>query len=108
MLAGTLTVMESEFVTDDQTTGLVAEPPVAEDSADQQEPPTAEAIEPSASESTVDAIDRVLGQVEQALVRLDEGTYGRCATCGVSIDETRLAEEPTTQACAGCASAPVA
>jgi DnaK suppressor protein len=106
--AGTLTVMESEWVTDGQTTGLIPERPVAENSTDQPEPPAAETIEPSASESTVDAIDHVLGQVEQALVRLDEGTYGRCATCGASIDDARLVEEPTTQACAGCVSAPVA
>ena len=107
MPAGTLTVMESEWVTDGQTTGLVDEPSGAEISAYQEEPVVAETVEPPAPESTVAAIDQVLDQVEQALVRLDEGTYGRCATCGGSIDDAQLAEEPTTQACADCAPTPV-
>ena len=34
----------------------------------------------------------VLDEVEQALARLDDGTYGRCEECGAPIDDGRLAD----------------
>jgi len=37
---------------------------------------------------------RLLAEVEQALKRLDEGTYGRCSTCGGPIPEKRLEALP--------------
>lgn len=37
---------------------------------------------------------RLLDEVEQALKRLDEGTYGRCSTCGHPIPEKRLEALP--------------
>src|SRR5262245_61927450 len=33
--------------------------------------------------------ERILAEIEQALVRLDDGTYGTCAVCGDPIPEER-------------------
>ena len=44
-----------------------------------------------------------LAQVEAALERLDEGTYGRCTVCGRPIPDERLEVRPTATTCVGCA-----
>ena len=54
-------------------------------------------------EASLDAVEKVLDQVDQALARLDDGTYGRCLECGESIDDSRLAGDPTLLACGDCA-----
>ena len=53
-------------------------------------------------ESTIDEVDLLLDEVEAALARLDDGTYGACATCGAAIDDARLVREPTVRTCAAC------
>ncbi|SDK89690.1 TraR/DksA C4-type zinc finger protein [Arthrobacter sp. ok362] len=40
-----------------------------------------------------------LVQIEAALARMDEGTYGICAVCGASIPEDRLEARPWTAYC---------
>ena len=40
-----------------------------------------------------------LDEVERALARLDEGTYGRCEVCGEPIGDARLEVMPTTRFC---------
>ncbi len=63
------------------------------------------AEEPSAAgapDSSIDGIDKLLDEVERALSRLDDGTYGRCAACGAPIGDARLAEEPTALHCRDC------
>ncbi len=52
--------------------------------------------------SAVDAVDGLLDEVEQALGRLDDGTYGRCEACGEPIDDERLAELPIVRTCGAC------
>ncbi len=52
--------------------------------------------------SAVDAVDGLLDEVEQALARLDDGTYGRCEVCGATIDDERLAELPIVRTCGRC------
>jgi RNA polymerase-binding transcription factor DksA len=47
-----------------------------------------------------------LGELDRAVERLADGTYGRCATCGEPIGDERLAARPTTDACIVCAAAP--
>ena len=44
-----------------------------------------------------------LEQVDAALARLDEGTYGVCAVCGEAIPPERLEVRPTATTCVGCA-----
>jgi DnaK suppressor protein len=41
----------------------------------------------------------LLDDVERALARLDEGTYGSCEVCGGEIGDERLAEVPATRFC---------
>jgi DnaK suppressor protein len=40
-----------------------------------------------------------LDDVERALAKLDEGTYGRCEVCGEPIGEARLEAMPATRFC---------
>lgn len=49
------------------------------------------------------AIERErLEQVESALQRLDDGTYGNCESCGESISPERLAILPHATLCVNC------
>jgi DnaK suppressor protein len=42
-------------------------------------------------------------QIQVALKRIDEGTYGICANCGEPIDPKRLEALPTATRCIACA-----
>jgi RNA polymerase-binding transcription factor DksA len=57
--------------------------------------------------SQVDALarqaQRSLSEIDAALVRLDEGTYGVCEICGRPIAEERLAALPAVRTCIVCA-----
>jgi DnaK suppressor protein len=46
-----------------------------------------------------------LDDLDRALAQLDEGTYGRCETCGHPIAPERLAARPAARTCITCASA---
>jgi RNA polymerase-binding transcription factor DksA len=53
-----------------------------------------------------DLIDRCrteLNDVNEALRRIADGTYGRCRVCGCAIDAERLSAIPETRFCYGCA-----
>jgi DnaK suppressor protein len=54
---------------------------------------SAEALEEVTMES------RTLEEVEDALKRIDAGTYGKCATCGRTIEPARLDALPWTPYC---------
>lgn len=41
-------------------------------------------------------------RIDEALERLDEGSYGYCTECGESISERRLKVRPYTRYCIGC------
>ncbi len=41
--------------------------------------------------------------VDKALVRLDEGNYGRCDVCGKQIPDARLEAIPWAETCVTCA-----
>jgi len=45
-----------------------------------------------------------LAQIDAAMVRLAEGSYGDCAACGQPIGTARLAARPATTMCIQCAS----
>jgi len=49
--------------------------------------------------SILDQVQVELDDVERALQRLDEGTYGRCEACGEAIGDERLAAVPATRFC---------
>lgn len=42
--------------------------------------------------------------IDDALARLEEGTYGLCEECGVEINEKRLAAVPFAKLCVACQS----
>ena len=44
-----------------------------------------------------------LARVRAAMKRVDEGTYGKCVTCGKMIDTDRLGVDPTAELCMSCA-----
>ena len=45
---------------------------------------------------------KILQAVEEALARLDGGTYGICRDCGEPIAEARLNAIPWTRVCISC------
>ncbi len=47
---------------------------------------------------------RHLSQIDAAMLRLAEGSYGRCESCGQRIGPARLAARPVTTLCINCAS----
>ncbi|MFO7907152.1 MAG: TraR/DksA family transcriptional regulator [Planctomycetota bacterium] len=50
--------------------------------------------------------EEVLDLIEQALERIEEGTYGSCTECGGRIPKTRLNAIPYTPYCIKCADQP--
>jgi DnaK suppressor protein len=52
--------------------------------------------------SLSDAERTTLLQIENALVRMDEGAYGRCANCGQTINVMRLEAVPWARFCIDC------
>ena len=45
---------------------------------------------------------KILTAIEEALVRIDKGTYGVCRDCGEPIAEARLNAIPWTRVCIKC------
>jgi DnaK suppressor protein len=45
---------------------------------------------------------KMVAEIDQALLRMDEGTYGICERCGKVIDERRLEAVPTARYDAVC------
>ena len=49
--------------------------------------------------SILEQVEAELADVEHALRRLDDGTYGVCEACGKPIDEARLEALPAARFC---------
>ena len=49
--------------------------------------------------SILEALETSIDEVDEALQRLDEGTYGRCEVCGRDIGNERLVARPATRFC---------
>lgn len=47
-----------------------------------------------------------LSEIEDALVKLEGGTYGQCEDCGTAIAPDRLEAMPSARFCITCASKP--
>lgn len=55
---------------------------------------------------TAALLDRTLAQIAEidaALGRLDDGTYGTCVRCGQPVGDDRLAARPAAATCVRCA-----
>ena len=48
---------------------------------------------------------QLIEEIDEALQRIDDGTYGQCARCGKPIDEKRLEAMPTARYDAECQAA---
>ena len=68
---------------------------------------SAEQAQERENDEVVDAIGNETAQsirdLQAALVRLEEGTYGQCQNCGADIAEARLEAIPEARHCLKCA-----
>jgi DnaK suppressor protein len=48
---------------------------------------------------------QLIEEIDEALRRIDDGTYGQCARCGKPVDEERLKAMPTAKYDAECQAA---
>jgi RNA polymerase-binding transcription factor DksA len=60
--------------------------------------------ERSETETLAGKLRDALDEVEQALSKLESGTYGACESCGRQIDPVRLEAKPAARRCIECAS----
>ena len=60
------------------------------------------AIERSLPEAPTETAWRELAETQAALDRIEEGTYGRCESCGGAIGRQRLLALPVTRFCISC------
>ena len=67
---------------------------------------TTEAVERLATTATARSIAASIKDVDRALGKLEEGTYGSCELCGKAIGEARLEALPASVRCIECASLP--
>ena len=65
---------------------------------------TAEAVERISSTATARSLSTTLAQIDRALAKIDDGTYGICDDCGRPIPEERLDARPATARCIECSS----
>lgn len=64
------------------------------------------AVERSLVSSLAESAAIRLAQIEAALARVEDGSYGRCLRCGAAISEGRLSARPTAETCMSCAGQP--
>lgn len=50
----------------------------------------------------VESIKKMLAEIDAALARVEEGTYGTCANCGKEIGAARLEFRPESILCVDC------
>lgn len=50
----------------------------------------------------VESLKSMLDEVDSALARIEEGTYGTCANCGDEISQARLEFRPESILCVEC------
>jgi len=68
----------------------------------------ADSSQVTAERGELDAIagrlDEMLSDVDDAIAKLEDGTYGRCESCGNAIGDARLTAMPAARLCITCAS----
>jgi DnaK suppressor protein len=75
-----------------------------------EEPMDNPAIEDLSNDATEDILEEqllavhknILEKIEDALLRIKGGVYGRCMVCGVEISEEDLEKEPWAEHCRSC------
>jgi DnaK suppressor protein len=66
---------------------------------------TTEAVERLATVGAAEKLSAMRADVVRALEKLEEGTYGLCDRCGLTIPDERLEARPWSVLCMRCASA---
>ena len=66
---------------------------------------TSEAIGRIERVAQADALTAKLADVDRALAKLDDGTYGSCDRCGATIQAERLVARPWAVLCLRCSGA---
>jgi DnaK suppressor protein len=90
--------LHARHVSEDQASALEVADDDAKESADL-------ALRDLMSEMVLKLGDResqMIADIDQALLRMEEGSYGRCAKCNRPIDERRLEALPTARYDATC------
>ena len=64
---------------------------------------TSQAVERIAQVSAAKSLSAKLRDVERAISKLDDGTYGLCDSCGKTIGDERLEAIPWAVLCVRCA-----
>jgi RNA polymerase-binding transcription factor len=64
---------------------------------------TTEAVSRLDRVGTARELQAILRDVDRALAKLEEGTYGICDRCGTRISEARLEARPWSPLCVECA-----
>jgi DnaK suppressor protein len=88
-------------------TGSPAQPEDAIQASDGVVEPEEEAVDleqTDVDQALLDNEKALLGEVQQALVRIENGTYGICTNCGQPIPEERLEAIPWASLCVTCES----
>jgi RNA polymerase-binding transcription factor len=65
---------------------------------------TTEAVERLATTATARSLAASIKDIDRALIKIEEGTYGVCDSCGEPIAEARLEALPAAALCVVCAS----
>ena len=61
-----------------------------------------EMVDREVDESLEENAEQLVHEIDTALTRIEEGTYGTCARCGGTIPEERLAAVPYATLCLDC------
>ncbi|SDJ06479.1 transcriptional regulator, TraR/DksA family [Frankineae bacterium MT45] len=79
----------------------------ADSNADDEHDPEGATIafERAQAQAMLDEARSAVSDVDAALTRVADGTYGICAVCGQSISPQRLAARPAARTCIDCATA---
>lgn len=64
---------------------------------------TSEAVERLATTATARSLAASITDIDHALEKIDEGSYGQCDRCGEAIPEARLEILPASALCVDCA-----
>lgn len=64
---------------------------------------TTEAVERFATTATARSIAASISEIDRALLKIGDGSYGNCESCGVPILEQRLKARPASVKCVDCA-----
>jgi DnaK suppressor protein len=57
------------------------------------------AAEQGENKALLNQLNEQLDEIERALAKFDEGTYGQCEVCGKPISDARLEAMPATRYC---------